>query len=111
MGAERAINVVDLPAASFQAQLERLIDARVDARLRALGVGARKPTRSEIRRRAGYLTQHDLEVAAQLGSGWVSMLEAGHIKRPGVRSRAALERLCAALHCEPHEYCEARADE
>jgi DNA-binding Xre family transcriptional regulator len=110
MRAERAPNVVDLPAVAFQAQLERLIDARIDARLRAMRVGARKPTRSELRQKAGFMTQHDLETAAQLGKGWVSLLEAGHIKRPGVRSRAALDRLCAALRCEPHEYCEARAD-
>jgi DNA-binding Xre family transcriptional regulator len=98
------------PADLVKLALEHLIDARVEVKLKALGIGAVTPTRAQMRIRAGYLSQRELETAAQLSSGYVTQYELGRVKRPGCRNRAGLDRICAALHCTAEEYILARAE-
>jgi transcriptional regulator with XRE-family HTH domain len=110
MSAERAANVVQMPGASVLGVLEALIDARVDARLKALGIGATKPKRRELRVKAGFGSARELATAAQVSPGYVSALENGRVGNPGVRERASFERLCATLNVTPYEYISALAE-
>jgi transcriptional regulator with XRE-family HTH domain len=110
MSAERAANVVQMPGAGVLAGLEALIDARVEARLRALGIGAVQPKRRELRVKAGFGSARDLATAAQVSAGYVSALENGRVSNPGVRERASFERLCSALNVTPYEYISARTE-
>jgi hypothetical protein len=110
MGAQRSANVLEMRTALLLADLERMIDARVDARLQALDVGKRALSRRELRLKAGFINLRDLATAAQVSACWISMLEHGQIGHPGARSRAGLERLCAALGVDVFEYCTARTD-
>lgn len=87
--------------------LEAMIDARVDARLKAMGIGSVKPTRRELRVKARFGSARDLATAAQVSAGYVSALENGRVSNPGVRERASFERLCAALNVTPYEYISA----
>lgn len=111
MSAERVKNVVQMPVVGLLAELDRLIDARVDARLKALGIAECKPTRKELRLKAGFINLRDLAVAAQVSACWISMLERGQIGNPGSRSRAGLDRLCAVLGVAPYEYCRAATND
>lgn len=107
MSAERSANVVQMPGQSLMAGLDEYIKERVKAEIKALGIGAVKPKRRELRVKAGFVGLRDLAIAAQVSATWISMLERGRIGHPGARSRAALERLCATLNVTPYEYISA----
>jgi stage V sporulation protein SpoVS len=113
MSAARSTNVVTLPGAGLMAGLDEYIRARVKAEVMALGIGAVQPTRAQLRIRAGFLSQRDLETAAQLGRGFLTQYERGRVSRSGMgsRNRAGLDRICAALHCTAEEYILARTED
>jgi hypothetical protein len=90
--------------------MEQFVRAVVAAELKRLGIGSTTPTRAELRRAAGFFSQQDCEVAAQIPRGTVSAYESGHIKRPGCRNKATLERLCALLNVTMDEYCQAMSE-
>lgn len=99
-----------LPSTTLLASLERLIDERVEWKLKALGIGERMPSRADLRVAAGFLSLQDCEITAQLPRGTLSQYESGRVHHLGSRNRATLDRLCALLGVSPAEYCRARPE-
>lgn len=110
MSAERAKNVIEMPAAAAMVGLEQFIRSVVASELKRMGVGERTPSRADLRRAAGFLSMQDCETAAQMPRGTLSQIESGRVRNLGSRNRATLDRLCAALNVSVEEYCRARID-
>lgn len=114
MSAERSPNVVQMPAKTLTSAelvkqaLEHLIDARVEAKLRAMGITTPRVNRRALRIGKGY-SLSNLAQRAQVSAGYVSMLESGQVRNMGSRNQAGLARICEALGVTVAEYCTAPA--
>jgi transcriptional regulator with XRE-family HTH domain len=111
MSAERAKNVIEMPAAAAMIGLEQFIRSVVASELKKMGIGESTPTRADLRRNAGFLSLQDCEIAAQMPRGTLSQYESGRVQRVGSRNRATLDRLCHVLGVSAEEYCQARSEE
>ena len=82
---------IQLPNAGLLENLQALIDARVDARLRALGAVQSAPGPRELRMAKG-IDVADLAARSGVSRVTVGRLESGKLKRPRVETLNALAR-------------------
>jgi DNA-binding XRE family transcriptional regulator len=103
--ARRSPNITPLPGPGIVSELTALIDARVDVKMRELGVTIAMPDPRALRIQRG-LTQVELAGRAGLSHAAIGRIENGQTRRP---APATLDKIARALGIPESEYRKAVA--